>query len=77
MEYLSPEGYQSNFSESGAFLLSGRGHPQDDTTPSFFMNSKSPILGLSNDISFVSFFPWIGGQNSKIVKSSSLPSRLF
>ena len=35
------------------------------------------MLGLSNDISFVAFLPWEGGQNSKIVKSTSLPSRLF
>ena len=43
------------------FQLSGRGHPLDDATPSFFLNSKSPILGLSNDISFVIFFPLEGG----------------
>ena len=45
------------------FQLSGRGHPLDDATPSFFLNSKSPILGLSNDISFVIFFLLEGGQN--------------
>ena len=47
------------------FQLSGCGHPQDDATPSFFINSKSSVLGLSNDISF---FAWEGGQNSKIVR---------
>ncbi len=38
------------------FQLFGRGHSQDDAPPSFFLNSKSPILGISNDISFVSIF---------------------
>ena len=45
------------------FQLSGRGHPQDDATSSFFLNSKSPILGLSNDISFMAFFLLEGGSN--------------
>ena len=35
------------------FQLGGRGHPQDDATPIFFADSKSPILGLSNEVSFV------------------------
>ena len=39
------------------FRLDGRGHPQDDATPSFFPDSKSSIQGLSNDISFVSDEP--------------------
>ena len=43
------------------FQLSGRGQPQDDATPSFFSNSKSPILGLLNDVSFVTFFLLEGG----------------
>jgi len=38
------------------FQLRGRGHPQDDTTPNFFPNSKVSILGLSNEVSFVSEF---------------------
>ena len=36
------------------FQLRGHGHPQDDTTTNFFPDSKSPILGLSNEVSFVS-----------------------
>ena len=36
------------------FKLRGNGHPQDDTTTNFFPDSKSPILGLSNEVSFVS-----------------------
>ena len=47
--------------KSPFFQLSGRGHHLDDATPSFFLNSKSPILGLSNDISFVIFFLLEGG----------------
>ena len=43
------------------FQLGGRGHLLEDATPSFFLNSKSPILGLSNDISFVIFFLLEGG----------------
>ena len=36
------------------FQLRGRGHPQDDATSNFSPNSKSSILGLSNEIAFVS-----------------------
>ena len=36
------------------FQLRGRGHPQDDATPNFFANSKRPILGVSNEVSFIS-----------------------
>ena len=36
------------------FQLSGHGHPQDDATTNFFADSKCPILGLSNEVSFVS-----------------------
>ena len=35
------------------FQLRGHGHPQDDATPNFFTNSERPILGLSNEVSFV------------------------
>ena len=35
------------------FQLRGRGHPQDDATPNFCADSKRPILGLSNEVSFV------------------------
>ena len=37
------------------FQLRGRGHPQDDAMPNFFADSKRPILGLSNEVSF-----WLG-----------------
>ena len=47
---------QINFSESGAFSVEWAWPPKDDATPSFCMNSKSPILGLSSDISFITFF---------------------
>ena len=40
------------------FQLRGRGHPQDDATPNFFANSERPILGLSNEVSFVPEILW-------------------
>ena len=35
------------------FQLRGPGHPQDDANTNFFADSKRPILGLSNEVSFV------------------------
>ena len=35
------------------FQLRGRGHPQGKAMPNFFPDSKSSILGLSNEVSFV------------------------
>ena len=43
------------------FQLRGRGHPQDDATPNFFANSKSSILGLLNEVSFVPELLWKDG----------------
>ena len=43
------------------FQLRGCGHPQDDATPNFFANSKRPILGLSNEVSFVAEIFWKDG----------------
>ena len=34
------------------FQSRGRGHSEDDATPNFLKNSKRPISGLSNEISF-------------------------
>ena len=34
--------------------LYGLGHPKDDTTPSFFPDSKNSIIGLSNEVPVVS-----------------------
>ena len=36
------------------FQSRGRGHPQGDATPNFFPDSKSSIIGLLNEVSFVS-----------------------
>ena len=36
------------------FQLRGRGHPQGNATPNFFPDSKSFLLGFSNEVSFVS-----------------------
>ena len=38
------------------FQLRGGGHPQGGAAPSFSTDSKSSILGLSNEVSFVSGF---------------------
>ena len=43
------------------FQLGGHGHPQDDATPNFFANSKRPILGLLNEVSFVPESLWKDG----------------
>ena len=43
------------------FQLKGHGHPQDDPTPNFFENSERPILGLSNEVSFVPEILWKDG----------------
>ena len=35
------------------FQLRGRGHPQNDAMPNIFHDSKSLLLGLSNEVSFI------------------------
>ena len=47
------------------FQLRGPGHPQDDANTNFFADSKSPILGLSNDVSLVSESFWEGGEKGQ------------
>ena len=42
-------------------LLKGRGCPQDDAMTNFFADSKRPILGLSNEVSFVPESLWEDG----------------
>ena len=49
------------------FQLRGRDHPQDDATPNFSSDFKSSIIGLSNDLSFVSNFFWKGSKKRQIV----------
>ena len=78
MEYLGSERLQTNFSEDGAFLVNcAVAGKVDDATTNFFLNSKSPVSRLSNDIFFVSFLLWEVGQNSKNVRATSLPFDLF
>ena len=36
------------------FQLRGGGHPQGDARPNLFLHSKSYLIGLSNEVSFVS-----------------------
>ena len=50
------------------FRLSGHGNSNDDATPSFDPDSNSFILGLSNEILFVSEFLLEGGQNSQNIR---------
>ena len=37
------------------------GHPQNDAMPNIFPDSKSLLLGLSNEVSFVSEIYWKDG----------------
>ena len=43
------------------FQLRGRGLPQDDAMPNLFADSKRPIKGLSNEVSFVPESLWKDG----------------
>ena len=43
------------------FQLRGHSQPQNDATANFFANSKCPILGLSNEVSFVPEILWKDG----------------
>ena len=54
------------------FQLRGRGHPQNDAMPNISPDSKSSILGLSNEISFESKFFGNLGQNNKNFASKTL-----
>ena len=40
------------------FQLRGPGHPQNDANTNFFADSKRPIIGLSNEVSFVPEILW-------------------
>ena len=68
--------FESNFETSQIFVLKGSrpvlvkvvlfhsrgcGHPQDDAMANVFLDSKGSILGLSNEVSFVSEIYWKGG----------------
>ena len=50
------------------FRLSGRGNSNDDAMPNFNPDSNSFILGLLNEILFVSDFLLEGGQNSQNIR---------
>ena len=43
------------------FQLRGRSQPQNDATANFFANSERTILGLSNEVSYVSEILWKDG----------------
>ena len=38
-----------------------RSQPENDATPIFFANSERPILGLSNEVSFLPEILWKDG----------------
>ena len=54
------------------FHLCRRGDPKDDTTPTFFHDSRSSLLVLSSDISFVSEFFWKGYENLRCFNSGPI-----
>ena len=56
------------------FCLGGRGQLHNNATPSFSPDSKSSILGLSNEVSFVSRFLWKKGENWGKEKSMIWPN---
>ena len=58
------------------FRLSGRGNSNDDATPSFDPDSNSFILGLSNEILFVSEFFFGRWSKQSKHKSENLLSSL-
>ena len=47
------------------FQLKGCGHPQNNATPSFFPDSKSSILGLSNKVSYLTEYFWKDCENQE------------
>ena len=47
-------------------------HPQEGTTPNFFYKSRSSLLVLSIDVSFVSKFFWKGDKNFKNLTSGRI-----
>ena len=59
------------------FHLSGRGNHHDDATINFISDSGSCMLGLPNEISFVSGFFLEGGQNSQNVRLKGQVFSLF
>ena len=61
------KGYRRVLVKVVLFQLRGPGHLQNDTTPKFFPDSNSPMLGLSNEVSFVSELYQEYGQNNKSV----------
>ena len=56
------------------FQSRGRGHPQSDATPHFFLEYKCSILRLSNKILFVCKFFCKSGKNLEKKKSIISPN---
>ena len=53
-EFFAKKCYRQVLLAEVLFQLRGRGHPQSDATTNFFPDSKRTILGISNEVSFVS-----------------------
>ena len=51
------------------FQFRGHGHPQDRVILSFLLDSKSSILGLSFEVSFVTEYFWEDGENQENIFS--------
>ena len=49
--------------EGVLFRLRGCGHAHGHAMPNFILDSKSSVLGLSNEVSFVSKYFWKKGEN--------------
>ena len=54
------------------FQLQEHFHPHDGATPNFFNESRSSLLVLSIDVSFVSKFFWKGDKNFKNLTSGQI-----
>ena len=53
-QFFAVKGSRWVLAKGVLFHLKGCGHPKDDAMPNFFLDSKGSILGLSNEVSFVS-----------------------
>ena len=56
------------------FQLRGTGHPQNDATPNYLPDSKRSILGLSNEVSFVSKLFFKSDENTEKENSCKWPN---
>ena len=55
-EFVSREAPDKFYQKWCFFIKQGCGNPHDDAIPNFFPHFNNSLLGLSNDVSFVSEF---------------------